>query len=234
MTPDRTVSPTTVPPLPPDRPPASAPLRISFLGFNPLGGGYDGRGKIDVGADRTFASLDGLDALRLIRKHLHDRPVVRGPLDLRITGYSFGGWTALQVAHAVCRPGGRVRVRIGLVDPVCTFRSRRAWRVARWAARLPAGWSLPLLSLAAGPAYATRPACVVRAVNYFQTKGLICRFGGDGFRLPYRATWFASQPVDGFDNYDVSADVTAGGGHIEVAERHARTVADATFADDGM
>src|SRR4051795_12542042 len=83
------------------------PLRISFLGFNPFGDGYDGRGKIDVGADRTFAALDTLGALRLIRRYFDlngdgrlgsaDAP----PFDLRITGYSFGGWSALQVVHAL-------------------------------------------------------------------------------------------------------------------------------------
>jgi hypothetical protein len=218
---------------------SAAPLRIAFLGFNPLGDGYDGRGKIDVGSDRAFSSLDAVEAFRLVRRHFRraeggGTPAVaaRPPLDLRITGYSFGGWTALQVAHALCRTGGRFRIRLGLVDPVCTFRSRRPWRVARRAARLPAGWSLPLLALTAGPAYASRPPCAVRAVNYFQTKGLICRFNGDGFRLPYHPKWFASQPLDGFENHDVSAESTESGGHIEVAERYARRVADATFADD--
>lgn len=225
------------------------PLRIAFLGFNPLGDGYDGRGKIDVGADRTFSSLDSLGALRLIRRHVSFRKsalrhagaatagpapstsAVPWPIDLRITGYSFGGWTALQLAHALSAAGPRrFRIRIGLVDPVCTFRSRRALRVAKWVAKLPSGWSVPLLALVAGPAYASRPACAVRAVNYFQSKGLIARFNGDGFRLPYRANWFASQPIDGFDlNHDATAEVTAGGGHIEVAERYAARVAAETF-----
>ena len=50
-------------------PQVPSPLRLSFLGFNPLGGGYDGRGLIDAGADRTFSSLDSLGAMRLIRRH---------------------------------------------------------------------------------------------------------------------------------------------------------------------
>src|SRR5687767_937864 len=83
------------------------PLRISFLGFNPLGGGYDGRGLIDAGADRTFTSLDSLGALRLVRRHfgladLRPTPLDGRPaFDLRVTGYSYGGWTALQLLQTL-------------------------------------------------------------------------------------------------------------------------------------
>lgn len=204
---------------------ARTPLRISFLGFNPLGDGYDGRGKIDAGADRTFSSLDSLGARRLIRRHfglgLPGRRCLREPLfDLRITGYSFGGWTAMQVVHSLAPWAGRFSVRVGLVDPVRTFRPTAAWNVDM------AGWRWPLARRAV---YGTRPAHVTWAENYYETAGLVARFGGDGFRLPYRATWFASGPIDGFENHDVTPTLAAAGAHIEIAETLAAAVARRTF-----
>jgi hypothetical protein len=221
----------------PARPAASAsadpgPLRISFLGFNPLGSGYDGRGKIDAGADQTFTSLDTVGALRLVRRHfgLGTRLAPAAPpFDLRITGYSFGGWSALQLAHALAPLARHLRIRVGLVDPVGTFRFRRVYRLALTPWRIAPARVLPLPALSGGPAYASRPAGVDFAVSYFQAKGLIARYNGDGFRLPFRARWFASQPVEGFENHDVTAEVTAGGGHVEIAEKYAALVARQTF-----
>ncbi|MDB5297904.1 MAG: hypothetical protein JWO31_3887 [Phycisphaerales bacterium] len=215
------------------------PLRLSFLGFNPFGGGYDGRGLIDAGADRTFASLDTLGAMRLVRRHfgLGSRPkgghasVLRtiatgeAAFDLRITGYSFGGWSALQLAHALAPFGRRLRVRIGLVDPVGTFRPARAWRVGLGKGVAP-WWPV------GGAAYATRPPHVVWAENVYETHGLVARTnGGTGRRKPYPARWFASGPVAGFDNRDVTAEVSTAAGHIEVLERYGQAVAAATFAE---
>jgi hypothetical protein len=187
-------------------------LRIAFLGFNPLGTGYDARGLIDAGADETFSSLDLVGALRFIRRHFplaSDDPT---PLDLRITGYSFGGWTALQLAHTLLRVSPRFRLRLGLCDPVRTFRPTRHLRFLKF-----------------GPRYATRSANVVEAINYYQTKGLIARHNGVGFRLPFRARWFASQPIEGFENHDVSAEVTEVAGHVEIAEKYSRRVAKEIF-----
>ena len=193
------------------------PLRLAFLGFNPLGDGFDGRGLIDRGADRTFTSLDTLGARRLIRKYFQGRTSTpAAPFDLHLCGYSFGGWTALQLAHSL---GPRFRVRLGLVDPVYTFRFRGTFRV------LPLPWVRTV--------YTRRPANADFAVNVFQTKGLIARFDhGRGMRMPYPANWFASQPIDGFDNFDRSADVTYEGGHVEVAEKYAAQVAAITFQKD--
>lgn len=193
------------------QPSPDRPLRISFLGFNPLGDGFDGRGLIDRGADRTFSSLDTLGARRLIRK-VFPYNGRNSPADLRITGYSFGAWSALQLAH---RLGSRFRIRLGLVDPVCTFRFRGEIRL------LP----LPIRAV-----YARRPTNVVFAINVYQTKGLIARFDhGRGMRMPYPANWFASQPIEGFENVDRSSEVTYEGGHVEVAEKFAVQVAGETF-----
>lgn len=198
--------------------PASSPvLRLSFLGFNPLGDGFDGRGLIDRGADHTFSSLDTLGAARAIRQFVARYPPGPGrQLDLRITGYSFGGWSALQLAH---RLGPRYRIRLGLLDPVCTFRFRSVLRL------LPFPISRTLV--------ASRPANVSFGINVFQTKGLIARLDrGRGARLPYRARWFASQPIQGLLNFDRSEDVTYEAGHVEVAEKYGLHVAKATFGYD--
>ncbi|QOV89862.1 hypothetical protein [Humisphaera borealis] len=198
----------------PDLSATAPPLCLAFLGFNPLGDGFDGRGLIDRGADRTFTSLDTLGARRLIRRYFHRRtPTAAAPFDLRLCGYSFGGWSALQLAHAL---GPRFRIRIGLIDPVCTFRWGGVSRL------VPLRWVRDL--------HACKPANAVFAVNVFQTKGLIARFDhGRGMRMPYPANWFASQPIEGFDNIDRSADVTHEGGHVEVAEKYAAQVATITF-----
>lgn len=189
-------------------------LRIAFLGFNPLGDGFDGRGLIDRGADHVFSSLDALGARRIIRRRF---PVTAGAgdrkVDLRICGYSFGGWTALQLAHEL---GPRFRVRLGLLDPVCTFRRRDRVRL------------LPL----SRAIYARRPANAVVAVNIYQTKGLVARFDqGRGMRMPYPANWFASQPIDGFENIDRSNEVSWEAGHIEVAEKYGPALAAAIYGD---
>lgn len=224
---------------PADPPPrtwrARDPLRIAFRGFNPLGDGYDGRGRIDAGADRSFASLDAVGALRLVRRYFDlDRDgrltAADGPpFDLRVTGYSFGGWTALRLVHALAPVGRLFRVRLGLCDPVSTFRPASTWRVVPRTLRVGRRLAVPWLGLGRGPLYASRPPWVAWGVNVFQTKGLIARLNGDGPRLPYRAKWFASRPIDGLDNRDVSAEVTDGTGHIDVAELYARRVADETF-----
>ncbi|HEX8916433.1 MAG TPA: hypothetical protein VF796_29045 [Humisphaera sp.] len=224
---------------------AGTPLRISFLGFNPLGGGYDGRGLIDAGADRTFTSLDTLGAARLVRQYFDldgdgrasaaDRP----PFDLRVTGYSYGGWSALQLLHTLGPLGRSIQVRIGLVDPVCTFRSLATRVVGRVplppvAAPVlrrfgidPARLAVP--SAPCGPASGGRVPTVTFAKNVFQTKGLIVRWNGNGPRMPMHPKWFASQPLPGFDNVDVSGEVSEAGGHVEVADKYARAVAEETF-----
>jgi hypothetical protein len=211
------------------------PLRISFLGFNPFGDGYDGRGKIDVGADRTFTSLDTLGALTHIRQYFDINDDGRlsatdgPPFDLRMTGYSFGGWSALQVVHALAPFGQHFHIRLGLVDPVSTFRPRWGLRLAPSLLKVSDRLSVPWLAVSRGPVFGSRPPYVVWAENYFQTKGLIPRFNGDGFRLPFWPKWFASQAIEGFANHDVSAEVTEGGGHVEIAERYAQRVARETF-----
>lgn len=214
---------------------ARDPLRVAFLGFNPFGDGFDGRGLIDAGADHAFTSLDTVGALRLIRRYFDldgdgrltaaDAP----PFDLRVAGYSFGAWTALQVVHALGPVGHRFRVRLGLVDPVNTFRSPRAWRVAARVLPLFAGRGLLFPLPAAGPAYASKPPHVVWAESYYQTKGLIARVNGVGRRLPFRAKWFSSRPVPGFVNHDKSAEVSEAAGHVEIAEKYARRLAADTF-----
>ena len=66
-------------------------------------------------------------------------------LDLRMVGYSWGAWTALQLADTILRRPTRihprlsemdVRISLGLLDPVGTMRTRaplhpsiRAWNV---------------------------------------------------------------------------------------------------------
>lgn len=207
------------------------PLRISFLGFNPLGDGYDGRGKIDRGADRTFSSLEVVNALRFVRRYFdinHDGRLTGAdgpPFDLRITGYSFGGWSALQLVQILCARSAPFQIRIGLVDPVNTFRPRWPFEVLPWRTIL----GVPVPFLKRGLAYASRPQQVVWAENYLQTKGLIARYNGTGFRLPMRASWFASQPIEGFINHDVSAEVSDEGGHVDIAEKFAERVATQTF-----
>ena len=71
---------------------------------------------------------------------------------------------------------------------------------------------------------------VAYAKNVYQCKGLIARFNhGAGWRMPIRANWFASQPIPGFENVDVSDQVTTEAGHIEIADKYAKAVAVETF-----
>src|SRR5579862_4068974 len=98
--------------VPPTSPIRGTTLRIAFHGAN---GGFelfDGRGMIDVGADRAFGAMSYDEASDYIAAHFKD---CQPPYDLRIVGYSWGGWTALILAHDL---GPDYRIRIALVDPV--------------------------------------------------------------------------------------------------------------------
>jgi len=97
-----------------------------------------------------FNSLKGDDAIERVREKVNESNC---DLDLRIVGFSWGGWTALKVSHKLSEDeeiGEKLTIRLGLIDPVPKFREKD------WGHK------------------ATK---VVFLVNYFQSNGLLKKNG---------------------------------------------------------
>jgi len=111
-------------------------IRVGMFGWNPLGLFYGGENEIGNGADVTFTSLDTGAAEQAIitafdkngdgKLDCNDSP----PFVLDIVGYSWGGWSALDVANNLNHNGGGLfknisdlQINIGVIDPVSTLRS---------------------------------------------------------------------------------------------------------------
>lgn len=103
-----------------------------------------------------------------------------GPIDVRIVGYSWGAWTALQLIERLAAAPARFHprleadpwtVRLGLLDPVGVFR-----RVPR----------LP-----------DDPR--VQCWSVYQRNG--CYEG-----CPGRSNWYRGEPIDGADNRDLTQE----------------------------
>ncbi len=183
------------------------PLNISFLGVNPFGKAFDAKGLIDYWADHTFTSKDIRAAKKTINAYFDidgdgrltskDCP----PFKLGITGYSWGAWTALQLAHGL---GKDFEIRMGLVDPIDTLRSDRP--VKRKRRFSPRGPKYKYVS--DGARFASKPPNVVSAVNYYQTLGC-------SKSCPGSSEWYRSQPIQGFDmNADMSIALDKSNAHV--------------------
>lgn len=188
------------------------PLNIAFLGLNPTGQGFDGRGYINWFADFTFTSTDRTGAKRKIDEYFDldqdgdldaaDCP----PFKLGISGYSWGGWTALQLAHGL---SDDFEIHMGLVDPVNTARSRQEHETIRVGAPHRRGTG-GVRSEPVGPRFGTKPNNVVKSVNFYQTLGCT--------DCPISSSWYRSQAITGFDiNFDYSAFLVEKDAHIQIA-----------------
>lgn len=107
--------------------PAATPsktIKVGFLGALQSAGGW--KDQVEAKADKVFDSLDTAGAL----DYLQDRfDAQEGPFAVRLAGFSWGGWSALQVAAALIERtdnGGQpdlTSISIGVLDPVSTLRS---------------------------------------------------------------------------------------------------------------
>lgn len=155
-------------------------VRVAFLGaFQAFRGGSWN----EVAAAHTPHVLPALgrrQALRLLRAAAADAPP-GAALDLRLAGYSWGAWTAVQLAALLVRDPARVHpffadgawtLALGLLDPVGTLRLRTGLpgdpRVAAW--------------------------------NVYQTNGCYQT-------CPGSSDWYAGRPVPGArENLDVTRE----------------------------
>jgi hypothetical protein len=162
------------------QPASTITIRLAFLGA--LQGHRGGRWR-DIVTQHTqhvFASRSRRAAIQRLRALLSSCAPA-GPLDLRMVGYSWGAWTAMQLADTILNKPGRihaslasrdVRVSLGMLDPVATL-------------RVPA--SLP-----------NHPA--IRVWNVYQRNGCYQR-------CPGRSGWFRGRSIAGaLENRDVTLD----------------------------
>ncbi len=174
------------------------PLNMSMRGAQFLGSGLDGAGLIDDGADPgfSFRSRGKGSAKNKIENYFDlnsdgdldekDCP----PFKLNMTGYSWGAWSVLEIAHEYdSEYPALFEIRMGLVDPVSTLRQKKVCLKREWKGVPGKGrkyecveWSAPVLS---------RPGNVVYGLNYYQT------MGGGGSILPDGV--FVGASVSGFD-----------------------------------
>ena len=124
-------------------------------------------------ADVVLASRARATSRRWLERRERDLPAGVA-LEVRIVGYSWGGWTAGHLAADLLDgrvlPAARdLTVRVGLLDPVATLRGA--------------------LALPADPR--------LRAWNAFQRNG--CHRG-----CPGPSAWYRGAPVPGADNLDLT------------------------------
>lgn len=170
-------------------------FKLSFSGAGDVWAGHE------QGADRMFSSTGISSGYRAVIEAFDrnkdgiidekDCP----PFDLRVTGYSWGGWTAIQLAHRLAtsddiRDKKQFTIRLGLLDPVSTARTTRigyppdAPRGA--AAKRPEDTR---------PRYADLPSIVTSALDIYQVNGCEDCIGFSG--------WFIGNPVSGTGVYNL-------------------------------
>jgi hypothetical protein len=104
-------------------------LKLAFLGTAQTSGGW--KNEIEARTDNVFAATNvggsvgpGV-ALKISRDHI---AASQGPHDVRIVGYSWGGWNALWLAGQLIRSYGPAaknvlsKLTVGTLDPVSTLR----------------------------------------------------------------------------------------------------------------
>jgi hypothetical protein len=189
-------------------------LKIAFLGANPdhQGNFFDGSDFINEGADQTFWSLSYSEAWHCVTTYFQGE---QPPHDLRITGYSWGAWTALILANDL---GADYKIRIGLIDPVDTLRSQQHTKLEL----LPGHHAYSPVPY--GPHFEIKPTNVVAGKEWYETTGLGGPLGG----------LFAGVPISGFEQVEVSIPYLADDPpHVQICELHAKeAVAFAFYGHD--
>jgi hypothetical protein len=187
------------------------PLNISFLGVNPLNLTYaaDGNQYINLMASHTFRSKQLGSAKDVVLNYFDidgdgqlsktDCP----PFKLGISGYSWGGWTALKLAHSLSQD---FEIHMGLVDPINTLRIKEGTKRERNTG--PRGPKSR--SKASDLKIGTKPKNVVKSENYYQTLGCSNNCVG-------QSAWYRSQAIRGFDvNIDMSPTLSEGDAHVAI------------------
>lgn len=152
-------------------------VRMAFLGALQQRRKCSWRAEVESAAEQVFSSRARRRAERWLGRRFG--ALVPGTsVDLRLAGYSWGAWTAVELLTRLLRQeaqaanGVRIEsIRLGLLDPVGTFRRRivlpRDPRLVAW--------------------------------NIFQTNG--CYVGGPG---PSR--WYRGTAIEGAANRDVTLE----------------------------
>lgn len=166
-------------------------LNVIRLGFKGAGGTEGRPGQtwlLNLSSEQRFGSQSVMQALWYIFKKLDTNKdgVINDcdeDADIRVTGYSWGGWSAVQLAKlvndtTVIRSHGNKHrwMRVGLLDPVSTARD------------------VP------GRTTDTLTPNVYFALNFYQQNGCF------GRRCPGPSSWYKGRPINGAANIDVTTD----------------------------
>jgi len=201
-------------------------LNVSMRGANFLGMTFDGEHLIDFGSDISYPSLSSRSLINDVEAYFDisgdgklsakDCP----PFKLNMTGYSWGAWSVLQIAHSYARSHkGQFKIRMGLVDPVSTMRSERPCLEWKWVTH-NGGKTRVKKCVKRGGLTATRPENVVFGINYYQTTG------GAGTL----ADWpFVGMPVQGMHVNEEVKNLHEGFGHTEIMEKLGTQIAEVIF-----
>jgi hypothetical protein len=168
-------------------------LKLAFLGTLQTAGGW--KNEIEARTDNVFTATNLGDgpfaASTVAREHIAGS---QGPHDVRIVGYSWGGWNALDLAGLLIREYGPQsenpvlsKLTVGTLDPVSTLRH-----------------SLPALS-----------SPIITIQNIYQSNGCY------GSRCPWLPSWpFKGSEIPGAKNKDVTEDGRGKGTNSGVPEEY--------------
>jgi uncharacterized protein DUF4157 len=158
-------------------------IKLAFLGFTQESGGW--KDEVAKKTSNVFSSRDTSGALSVLKKHFN---ASEGPFDIRIAGYSWGGWTALELAsdlvvsHKILDLLGgaapQLSISVSVLDPVSTARS-------------------PVLGNLAG--------LLTKVFNIYQTNGCF----GDRC-ISFLGKLFSGQAIPGATNKDVTTEGRGG------------------------
>ena len=173
-------------------------------------------------ADHIFESTDVAGAFDAIIQHFDKNKdgkldsIDSCSFDIRIVGYSWGGWSALQLVHKLTSSSkfaniDDLKIQIGTLDPVPTGRSPRPGITSFQGSRIPPPDY---------PSYGSIPRKgVVKAINYYETYGLE--------DTPAVIRWaFHGVSVTGAINHNVTSSVT---GHMGMVDAYGSTLANQIF-----
>jgi hypothetical protein len=169
----------------PDRP--AEVIKLAFLGFMQTKGSWKKR--VEARTNNVFSARNSLGAWALLFRHFAKSS---GPFDIRIAGFSWGGWTALELAKdLVLRHdvwgflGGsppKLKISVLVLDPVGTARN---------------------------PLPADLASHVDKIYNCYQTNGCF------GDRCPLPSQLFKGQSIPGAINNDVTTEGRGGSNFVD-------------------
>lgn len=169
-------------------------LKLAFLGTLQTTGGW--KNEIEARTDHVFTASNLGDgpaaAWRVAREYMEGSP---GPHDVRIVGYSWGGWSALRLAGPIIRDYGPEsenpilsKLTVGTLDPVSTLQDN-----------LPDNLSNPITTIH----------------NIYQTNGCY------GDRCPWLPSFlFKGSEIPGANNKEVTQDGRGKGTNSGVPEEY--------------